>query len=171
MRMEYDSKSKEKEKMITSFPHYAIDGISSDGTSHDEHFSSDDGFLFHGFDERCSVHVQLVGMFDGSDFRPCHAFVQTSVVRVNGRYVQMRHDVSVHRHVLTHVQPENRTVLNYNSHPKKQSNKHANCSICISSSLPTCRCLIIFSHRVPMRFPVSDYRKRYISKTPEFRVV
>lgn len=121
MRMEYDSKSKEKEKMITSFPHYAIDGISSDGTSHDEHFSSDDGFLFHGFDEGCSVHVQLVGMFDGSDFRPCHAFVQTSVVRVNGRYVQMRHDVSVHRHVLTHVQSENRTVLNYNSHPKNKA--------------------------------------------------
>ena len=88
---------------LTFLPLDGVDGVSGDGTGDDHHLTGHDGGFLHGPHERQAVNVETGRVFRVADFGGSDAPVQTSVVGVDGRDVQVGHDFGRNGAVVAHL--------------------------------------------------------------------
>jgi len=87
-----------------ALPGDGLDRVPGNGAGHHQRVPGHDRVLLHGPDEGHAVHVDALRVLDGADLGGGHALVEAAVVGLDGRDVEVRHDVAVGGVVLPDVE-------------------------------------------------------------------
>lgn len=85
---------------LTPLPDNTLNGIPSNRTSHDQRLSRDNVLLLHGTNVGDTVDILLGRMLCNAHLTSGDTLVQTTVIPVDRRDIQVRDHVSVHCHIL-----------------------------------------------------------------------